>query len=74
MFVILYLDIKKERIGNQVLTANTNHLLDIPEKTEFFRYGLRIRSAGTCFIESIDLQVRDLTPPVIISKNKNLLI
>jgi len=74
MFVILYLDIKKERIGNQVLTANTNHLLDIPEKTEFVRYGLRIRSAGTCFIESIDLQVRDLTPPVIISKNKNLLI
>ena len=74
MFVILYLDNKKERLGNQILTANTNHLLEIPNGTEFFRYGLRIRSSGACVIENMDLQVRDLTPPVIISKNKNLLI
>ena len=74
MFVILYLDNKKEKLGNQILTANTNHLLEIPNGTKFFRYGLRIRSSGACVIENMDLQVRDLTPPVIISKNKNLLI
>ena len=74
MFVILYLNNEKKRLGNQVLTANTNHRLEIPEDTEFFRYGIRIRSSGACVIENIELEERDLTPPVIISKNKNLLI
>ena len=74
MFVIQYLNEQKDRIGNQVLSANTNHILEIPNDSKYVQFGIRVLSSGVCEIGDLNLQLKDLAPEKIFTSNKNLLI
>ncbi len=51
-WVTLFLDKDKERISHEIVPANQNHAISIPQGTEWLKFGIRVYGAGEADIQS----------------------
>ncbi len=74
MIVVFYYNNTKERLGSEVLTANTNHELNFPKKCEYIQFAIRLRGGGACEIKELLLEKKNISPQKIFTVNKNLIL
>lgn len=72
--VIFYLTELGQKINHVILMSNKNHTIELPDNTQFIRFGLRVYSGGQGEIKSIEFSHRDLQPSYVFGKSDTLLV
>lgn len=72
--VFLYLDANGARLSHQMVSANRNGRLLIPDGTKKIRLGLRIYAGGTADIKSVTFGHLDLDPGYIMGQSDVLML
>ncbi|MBM6583912.1 glycosyltransferase [Microvirga sp. BT689] len=73
-WVVQFLDSAKKRISHVIFSANQNYECDLPAKTAWLRFGVRIFAAGTATIGSLVLGTRRPKAHDVICGAEHLLI
>ncbi|MBV7436135.1 glycosyltransferase [Aeromonas sp. sif2416] len=73
-FVLLFMDINKERISHVIKPANRNVEIDIPQGTMSVKLGLRIYAAGSASLSSLILDFKPQAPCQQLARNPYLVI
>ena len=74
MIVVFYYNNSKKKLGSEVLTANTNHELNIPKKCEYIQFAIRLRGSGSCEIKELLLEKKNISPQKIFTASRNLIL
>lgn len=74
MYVLLFLDEKKQKLGHVIQTANRNHASTLPEGAAFVRFGWRVRGSGKCRISCLLWGHRRLESAKLLGRSETLLL
>lgn len=72
--VLMFLSKDKKRIRADVLAANRNHEVEIPEGGDYIRFGIRIYGGGAATINKLVLGHRALRPAEFVGRSKYLIL
>ncbi len=72
--VLRFLDGKGERLGSEVIAANTKQELVWPRETREVQPGLRIAGRGAAILNGVILDHLELEPPTIVSRGSHLVV
>lgn len=73
-FVAIFFDEKGERLGHQIVGANVNHSLVLPEGTTRLRLGLRVYSSGSATVRALLFDRRNPRTVPVIARARTLLL
>ncbi|WP_168206355.1 glycosyltransferase [Labrenzia sp. PHM005] len=73
-WVILFLDHKKERFGHEIIPANRNEQIELPEGTTWLRFGVRVYGSGSANVRGLVLGERRPRPVEPIPQTDCLLV
>ncbi|MFV0492322.1 MAG: FkbM family methyltransferase [Pseudorhodobacter sp.] len=74
LFVAVFLDAKRRKLGHQMLNPNHNYTLDPPDGTEFIRLGIRVRGSGSGKFQGFILGKHHPEPRDMIARSRVLLL
>lgn len=73
-FALLFLDERKQRLGNVVKSGNSNHDIELPLGIAYLRLGLRISASGSARVQSLLLGHKVSQPAEIFGRTANLVL